>query len=135
MKPDAWELIQQNLQFYQTIMGRAEAELAGLNLETKSFFLLAAVEQLKYPAELARHCLLPRPTVSFLLKRLEKKGFIQRKSVAGDLRRFELVLTKSGRQTMEKAQVIVTDVFAKSFSQLTAKEQITYASLLAKMQT
>jgi len=129
-----WDLLRLNMQFYQSVLGEAEAELARLKLEVKSFFLLSAVEECKYPAELAKRCLMPKPTVSFMIKRLEKHGYLVRKSVEGDLRKFELELTVKGKQVAETGQVIVSRCFEKRLSKLSSEELESYVRFLSTMQ-
>ncbi|MUG96584.1 hypothetical protein F7734_31310 [Scytonema sp. UIC 10036] len=130
----SWELLQMNIRFYESIMGEAEEALAQLNLDVKSFFLLASVEECKHPAELAQHCLLPKPTVTFLVKKLEKNCYVERKSVKGDLRKFELVMTTLGAEVLDKGREIVTESFEGYLKKLTQEEYDTYVCIIKKMQ-
>ncbi len=130
---NTWELLQLNIQFYQTVLGRTEEALSELNLEVKSFFLLCAVEQCRHPAELAKHLMIPKPTVTFMVKKLEERGYLKRKTVKGDLRKFELIVTPQGRKAIEQGQLIVGPAFEKSFSRLTKKEYETYVRIIEKM--
>jgi DNA-binding MarR family transcriptional regulator len=132
---DPWEVLQMNIRFYEGIMGEAEEALAQLNLDVKSFFLLASVEECKYPAELAQRCLLPKPTVTFLVKKLEKNCYVERKSVKGDLRKFELLLTQQGVEVLDKGRAIVTESFEGYLKKLTPEEYDTYVCIIKKMQT
>lgn len=129
-----WELLQMNIRFYESIMGGAEEALAQLNLDVKSFFLLASVEECKYPAELAKHCLLPKPTVTFLVKKLEGNRYVKRKSVKGDLRKFELVVTDQGAEVLDKGRAIVTESFQGYLKKLTQEEYNAYVCIVKKMQ-
>lgn len=133
MNLSAWELLQLNLNFYTSVMARAEVELAALRLEVKGFFLLAAIEQCKYPAELAKHCLLPKPTVTFMIKRLEKAGLVKRNMVAGDLRKFAITLTPAGRTAIARGQEVLARAVDASLTPLTAKEKAAYAGLMKKL--
>jgi len=133
MKIDAWELLNANIGFYQNVMGKTEEALAKHKLEVKSFFLLAALEHLRYPAELAKHLLMPKPTVTFLVKRMEVAGYIHRKSVARDLRKYELQLTAKGKKAVNLGRDIVSEAFEKHLSKLSSHEMCTYASLIKKM--
>ena len=47
-----------------------------LGLSPKTFFLLTAVEEHPFPAELARKMHLPPPTVTYMIKQLEERGFL-----------------------------------------------------------
>lgn len=129
----SWELFQINLTFYQSVMSRAEAELDELGLEVKEFFLLAAVETCRHPGELARNCLMPKPTVTFMVKRLEKAGFVKRSLVAGDLRRFELTLTPAGRKVIAQGKKVLERAIETSLRPLSAKEKQSYGMMLQKL--
>ena len=48
----------------QSVMDDSEPDLEALGLTPKAFFLLAAVEEHPFPAELARRMHLPPPTVT-----------------------------------------------------------------------
>ena len=132
---DSWDLVQINLQFYESITQNAERALAEDNLDIKSFFLLASIEELKHPAALARRLTLPKPTVTFLIKKLEQALYVKRKTVVGDLRRFEIQLTPLGRKVCERGRNTVSKAFDASISQLSAKERQQYHLILQKLAT
>ena len=128
----SWDLLQLNLQFYQSITQNAERALIVDKLDVKSFFLLASIEELKHPAELARYLMLPKPTVTFLIKKLEKANYVKRKTVVGDLRRFEIQVTLLGRKVLERGKKTLSEAFDVSISPLDAKEREQYGQLLLK---
>lgn len=84
-----------------------EPELAKLDLEPKSFFLLGVLEENPYPAQMAKALCLPNPTITFLLKRLEKREYVKRSNVPGDLRKFRFTLTPAGKKALLKGQTIL----------------------------
>jgi DNA-binding MarR family transcriptional regulator len=130
---DSWNLLQLNLQLYESITQNAERALAKDKLDVKSFFLLASIEELKHPAALAKRLTLPKPTVTFLIKKLEQALYVNRKAVAGDLRRFEIQLTPLGRKVCERGLKTVSDAFDASISQLSPKERQQYSLILQKV--
>jgi DNA-binding MarR family transcriptional regulator len=130
---NSWDLLQLNLQLYESITQNAERALAQDKLDVKSFFLLASIEELKHPAALAKRLTLPKPTVTFLIKKLERALYVKRKSVAGDLRRFEIQLTPLGRKVCERGLKTVSDAFDASISQLSPKEREQYSVILQKV--
>jgi len=130
---NSWDLLQLNLQLYESITQNAERALAQDKLDIKSFFLLASIEELKHPAALAKRLTLPKPTVTFLIKKLEQALYVKRKSVAGDLRRFEIQLTPLGRKVCERGLKTVSDAFDASISQLSPKEREQYSVMLQKV--
>ena len=81
--------------------------MESLGLSPKAFFLLAAVEEHPFPAELARRMYLPPPTVTYMVKQLEEKRDPgRRKAEPGDLRKFRLVQTVAGSQALERGPVL-----------------------------
>lgn len=129
----SWDLLQLNLQLYESITQNAERALAKDKLDVKCFFLLASVEELKHPAALAKHLVLPKPTVTFLIKKLEQVQYVRRKTVAGDLRRFEIQLTPLGRKVCERGRKTLGEAFDASISHLSANEREQYGDLLRKV--
>ena len=129
---DNWELLQLHLQFYELITQNSERALAADGLDVKSVFLLASIEELKHPAALAKRLTLPKPTVTFLIKKLEQAAYVERRTVASDLRRFEIKLTPLGREVCERGRKALSDAFDTSLSHLTTKEKEQYGDLLRK---
>ncbi len=132
---NSWDLLQLHLQFYQRITQNAERALAKDKLDVKGFFLLASIEELKHPAALAKRLILPKPTVTFLIKKLERAQYVKRNTVAGDLRRFEIQLTPLGRKVCERGRKTLSDAFDTSLSQLNPREREQYSELLHKCVT
>src|SRR5277367_5943138 len=130
---NSWDLLQLNLRFYESITQNAERALAEDKLDVKSFFLLASIEELKHPAALAKRLTLPKPTVTFLIKKLEQALYVKRKTVAGDLRRFEIQLTPLGRKVCDRGRKTVSDAFDASISQLSPRERQQYSVILQKL--
>ena len=113
-----WEILTNIWQLSQLIMEDSAPALEELGLHPKAFFVLTQVEQYPFPAELARIMCLPPPTVTYIVKQLEAKRYIQRKAEPGDLRKFRLVLTAVGRKAVKAGQAKVNTVFAKRLSRL-----------------
>lgn len=130
-KPSPWELWTLNFELSMAVLAEVEPEVRAQGLEMKELFLLDKLDEHPHPADLARALLTPKPTITFMVKRLEAAGFIQRQADAGDLRRFRLTLTRSGRKAMEAARVILDGAFARRLGRLSASERAELARILA----
>lgn len=128
----SWDLLQLHHQFFERISQNAERALADDKLDIKGFFVLASIEELKHPAALAKRLVLPKPTVTFLIKKLEQARYVNRRIVEGDLRRFEIQLTPLGREVRARGYKTLSDAVDSSLSQLTAGEREQYEALLRK---
>lgn len=110
-----WQLI-------QSVMDDAEPALEALGLSAKAFFLLGMAGDHPFPAELARRMHMPPPTVTYLVKQLEAKGFLERRAEAGDLRKFRLIQTDSGKEVLARGREALGSVFAERLRRLAPDE-------------
>ena len=74
-----------------------------------------------------------RSTMSAIILRMEKKGFLIRESVACDARLKKLVLTEKGRQIHEMIESRIADTEEKLSSGLSEEEKKTLCFLLEKL--
>ncbi len=132
-KPSPWELWTLNFELTMAVMAEVEPEVREHGLEMKEFFLLSKLDDHPYPADLARALLTPKPSITFMVKRMEAAAFIQRQTEAGDLRRSRLTLTRSGRKAMEAARVILDEAFARRLARLSSGERAELARILVRL--
>lgn len=130
---DAARIFRLNLQLSTETLTAAAPEIEALGLEPKEFFVLDGLEERFYPAELARHLSMPKPTVTLHLKNLEAKGLIARAIDAQDLRRHRLELTTSGLQTVVQARAVLAKHYGQRLARLSRREQTAFAKLLEKL--
>lgn len=129
-----WEVIHDCVALVHSVLDEAEPQLEGAGLsDGKALFLLLAVETDPYPADIARRLLLPKPTVTFLIKRAESIGHLTRSPDPDDLRRVRLKLTRSGRAAAKKGQAALELVLEKRLGCLSAQEQKVFRSSLFKL--
>jgi DNA-binding MarR family transcriptional regulator len=128
--PSPWELWTLNFELTMGVMAEVEPEVREQGVEMKEFFLLGKLDDHPYPADLSRALLTPKPTITFMVKRLEAVGFVQRQTEAGDLRRFRLTLTPSGRKAMEAARAILDEAFGRRLARLSTDERAKLVRIL-----
>jgi DNA-binding MarR family transcriptional regulator len=95
----------------ESVMDDSAPALEALGLSPKAFFLLEAVGEHPFPAALARRMHLPPPTVTYLVKQLEGKGYLERRAEPGDLRKFRLVRTVAGDRAIRRGREGLANVF------------------------
>jgi DNA-binding MarR family transcriptional regulator len=133
VEADAARTFRLNLQLSTETLAAAAPEIEALGLEAKEFFVLDALEERPYPAELARRLSMPKPTVTLYLKNLEARGLIVRAIDARDLRRHRLEMTALGLQTVAQARAILARRYGERLALLSAREQVEFAKLLEKL--
>lgn len=128
--PRMWAL---NYRLFAAVIGEVAPSLQAIGVEVKELFLLAELDAHPHPAALADALLIPKPSVTVYVKRLEGAGLVKREIDCTDLRRFKLSLTPEGRKTMTRGLALLSEVFGERLGRLTAAQQIEYKSLLEKM--
>ena len=76
---------------------------------------------------------LSNPTITGILKRLEAKGFIERKTWEKDARYKQIYLTSKATEIKEEMQDCMMDVWGRFLSCLTQEEVDTLIALLYKI--
>jgi DNA-binding MarR family transcriptional regulator len=131
--PDVCGILANLWQLIQSVMDDSEPDLEALGLSAKAFFLLAAVEDHPFPAELARRMHLPPPTVTYLVKQLESKGFVERRNEPGDLRRFRLAQTDLGRKALRRGQKALTGVLGERLRRLDLEDVVAFDRIVKRL--
>jgi DNA-binding MarR family transcriptional regulator len=132
-KLSPWGLWTLNFELSMAVLAEVEPDVREQGLEMKELFLLGKLDEHPYPADLARALLTPKPSITFMVKRMEAAGFIQRQTEAGDLRRCRLTLTRSGRKAMEAARAILEEAFGRRLARLSAAERAELVRLLGRL--
>ena len=129
-----WMVFHGSVALVHSVLDEAGPELERVGLaDGKALFLLLAAESDPYPAEIAKRLLLPKPTVTFLIKRAEAAGHLTRSPDPDDLRRVRLKLTRRGRSAARQGQSALESIFEKRLACLDAKEQEVFRECLFKL--
>jgi len=132
-KIDVTKLWALNYRLVSSVLGEVAPALGELGLDVKELFLLAELDATPYPAALAEALLIPKPTVSLYVKRLEAAGLLKREIDCSDLRRYKLSLTPDGRKTMTRGLTLLTAAFGARLARLSATQQAELKALLEKL--
>jgi DNA-binding MarR family transcriptional regulator len=122
-----WSL---NYRLLMSVIGSVAPKVAELGIDTKELFVLAAVDDHPHPAALAEALLMPKPTVTVYIKRLEAGGFMKREIDRDDLRRHRLSLTPEGRKAATRGMALLSEGFGERLGRLTAAQQAELKALL-----
>src|SRR6267378_338013 len=112
MRP--WELLLRNVNVLHSVLEKAEPELSLLELDTKRLFILCMVDANAFPADLARVLSMPKPSMTFLIKKLEESGHLRRQG--------------------EKGAEAVNRIFGACLNSLSAADQATLSRIVDQLQ-
>jgi DNA-binding MarR family transcriptional regulator len=132
-KIDITRLWALNYRLVATVIGEVAPALRELGIECKELFLLADLDAHPHPAALAEALLIPKPSVTVYVKRLEAAELVKREIDSGDLRRHKLSLTPKGRKVMAGGLALLAEAFGRRLARLTATQQAELKSLLEKL--
>ena len=130
---DAVQVWSLSYRLLTAVIAGVSPDLSALGLETKELFVLAEIDDHPHPAELAARLLMPKPSVTVYLKRLEAAGFIRREIDPADLRRHRLLVTAAGRKILTRGLGLLSDAFGARLARLDAAEQAALRAMLEKM--
>jgi DNA-binding MarR family transcriptional regulator len=122
-----------NYRLVKSVLTDVAPALQKVGIEVKELFLLAELDEHPHPAALAEALIIPKPSVTVYVKRLEAAKFVKREIDGSDLRRYKLSLTPEGRKIMNNGLALLADAFGQRLGRLTAAQQAELKSLLEKL--
>ena len=132
-KSDITRIWTLNYRLLASVISEVAPALQALGVEVKELFLLAEVDAHPNPAALAEALLMPKPSVTVYVKRLEAAELLRREIDRADLRRHKLSLTPEGRKVMTRGLVLLGEAFGQRLGRLTATQQAELKTLLEKL--
>jgi DNA-binding MarR family transcriptional regulator len=128
--PKLWAL---NYRLVASVIGEVASAVQALGIEVKELLLLSEVDAHPHPAALAEALLIPRPSITVYVKRLEAAQMLKREIDGADLRRHKLTLTPEGRKVMTRGLALLSEAFGRRLGRLTATQQSELKLLLEKL--
>jgi DNA-binding MarR family transcriptional regulator len=122
-----------NYRLVTSVIGEVAPALRELGIEVKELFLLGELDAHPHPAALAEALLIPKPSVTVYVKRLEAAELVKREIDSADLRRHKLSLTPEGRKVMTSGLALLAEAFGRRLARLTATQQAELKSMLEKV--
>src|SRR5882762_3523399 len=122
-----------NYRLVTSVVGEIVPDVRELGIEVKELFLLAELDAHPHPAALAEALLIPKPSVTVYVKRLEALELVKREIDSADLRRHKLSLTPEGRKIMTGGLALLAEAFGQRLARLTTTQQAELKSLLEKL--
>lgn len=103
--------------------------------QPKVLYILRALEGC-VQKELAQICDIKPSSMTVMLDRLEKKGYIRREEtkVSGGKRAYRIFLTEEGKQVAEKVHILMESIEAECFEGMTKEEREQLFLLLYRVQ-
>jgi DNA-binding MarR family transcriptional regulator len=132
-KIDVTKLWALNYRLVASVISEMAPALQALGIEVKELFVLAELNARHHPAALAEALLMPKPTVTMYVKRLEAAGLVKREIDNADLRRHKLSLTPEGHKVMTRGSALLAEAFGARLARLTAAQQAELKTLLEKL--
>ena len=130
---EGWAILSRLWRLLQEVSIESDPALQEIGLTPKALGLLAAAEEHPFPAELARMMVLPPPTVTYIVKQMEARGFLKRSAEPGDLRKFRLVVTDEGREAIRRGCQAVGSTVAGRLARLEACERDEFERLVERL--
>ena len=117
------------------IRKRMDRKLGDINLTTPQYAALSSLYE--FPgtsnAELARKCFITPQTMNLIIRKLEKRGIIQKEQSPEHGRVQNIVLSEAGSKLLEKAHEIVFGIEAGLTSKLSEKDKEILKDLLLRI--
>ena len=130
------QLIQEIVAAHQLIQDYFKKTLSPFGLNFKEFSVLEHLfQEGRQPIQkLGRRGLATSSNITYIVDKLEKKGFVKRKPCANDRRVIYACITDQGRELIEQIMPVIEQKLASIFQNCTDEEINTSLTLLNKLE-
>lgn len=117
------------------------ATMGEKDLTPRQFAVLKAVAQMESPSQtaLVEHTGIDRSTIADIVRRLIKRGMLQRRRTSHDARMYAVKLTPAGRDVLEAAEPAAKTTEEQLLSALPAQQRVAMiqalSTIVAKLDT
>lgn len=113
----------------------AEEALGAVGMRTRDFFVLASLASGPdlSQQDLSQLLNLDPTTVVTVIDELERQKYVERRRNPADRRRYNLILTESGRAALAKASRVADEIESAFFGALTADERGDLRGMLGRV--
>jgi len=133
MRPQGWDLVRLMWMTQQAIFGSASDALEPLGLNPKSMAVLAVCEIMPYPHDIAKSLGAPFPTISNILRELERLGYVERSLDKNDRRKIRIERTVLGTQKHDEAVEAINVASERVLGKLSDQRRIELQTILAEL--
>lgn len=125
-----WSVLTRLWKLNRDMREEAAPLLESLGLSAFDPWLLKVIEKHYYPSEAVHQMLIPAPTISQMLKRLEADGLVVRSLDPSDLRRYRFDLTEKGKELLQESQKHMLASMERRLERLTPDQRDQFVGLL-----
>lgn len=129
----SWAILTKMWRLTRALREETFPTLEALGLAATDPWLLAELERHPYPSHLAQTTQIPPPTISQMLKRLERLGLVERRLEPQDLRRYRFELTGKGRKALGESQKAMQKALERRLERLTGEEKALLERILDRL--
>lgn len=133
LRPQGWDLVRLMWMTQQAIFGSASDSLEPLGLNPKSMAVLAVCEVMPYPHDIARSLGAPFPTISNILRELERLGYVERSLDKSDRRKIRIERTVLGTQKHDEAVQAINVASERVLGKLSDQRRLELQSILGEL--
>lgn len=128
-----WQIITSIWRLSRHLREEATPCLEQIGLGRFDPWMLEAIDQWAYPSKIVEVTLLPAPTISQYLRRLEKAGLVVRAFDPQDLRRFRFEVTPHGRHLQQLGRQCITRALEARLQGFSESEKSQLLHLLGQL--
>lgn len=118
---EGWNVLSPLWRFQSAVFELIADDLARYRLHAKSLAVLEALTENQYPNEVSRALRVPMPTLSNILRELERSGYIRREVDEIDRRRVIIRRTRDGEEALKHCVRVVDRAVVQKLNEMDSR--------------